>query len=96
MRTHLDKRVLIEGKATPSASPNEARMAKRLTVEWLAAHGVKRVATDHKPTPHAITFFPPYLSTNAPPITDEKMYPHRKDDLKKWRLICQYISLKVD
>lgn len=71
----------MEGRATPSASPKKARTAKRLVVEWLAAHGVRRVAKDHNPTPHASTFFPPYLSTKAPPITDENMYPHRKDDL---------------
>lgn len=82
MRNHLDKRVLIEGMATPSASPKKARTAKRLAMEWLAANGVKRVAKDHKATPQAITLFPPYLSTNAPPITDERMYPHRKDDFK--------------
>uniref|UniRef100_A0A2P2IXD2 Uncharacterized protein n=1 Tax=Rhizophora mucronata TaxID=61149 RepID=A0A2P2IXD2_RHIMU len=70
----------MEGKATPSASPKKARTANRLAVEWLAAHGVRRVAKDHNATPHAITFLPPYLSTKAPPMTDEKMYPHRKDD----------------
>jgi hypothetical protein len=80
---YLDERVLMEGKATPSASPKNARTARRATVEWLAAHGVSRVARDHKATPHAITLFPPYLSTRAPPMTDENMYHHRKDDFKK-------------
>lgn len=70
----------MEGRATPSASPKKARTAKRLVVELLAAQGVRRVAKDHRATPHAITRFPPYLSTKAPPITDEKIYPHRNDD----------------
>lgn len=73
----------MEGRATPSANPKNVRTAKRLVVEWLAAHGVRRVAKDHKATPHAITLFPPYLSTKAPPITDENMYPHRNDDFQK-------------
>lgn len=77
---YLDKRMFIEGIATPSARPKKARMTKRLIVEWFAAHGVRRVAKDHNATPQAITRFPPYLSTKAPPITDEKMYPHRNDD----------------
>lgn len=72
----------MQGMATPSASPKKARTAKRLAVEWLAAHGVRRVAKDQKATPHAITLFPPYLSANAPPITEENMYPHRNDDCK--------------
>jgi hypothetical protein len=72
--------MLMEGIATPSANPKKARTAKRLAVEWLAAQGVRRVAKDHKATPVAITLFPPYLSTKAPPTTDENMYPHRKDD----------------
>ena len=70
----------MAGRATPSASPKKARTASRLRVEWEAAHGVMRVAKDHKATPHAITFFPPYLSTKTPPITDENTYPHRNDD----------------
>lgn len=73
----------MEGKVTPSASPKKARTAKSPAVEWLAAHGVRRVANDHRPTPHASTRFPPYLSTKAPPITDENMYPHRNDDFNK-------------
>ena len=70
----------MEGRATPSANPKKARTAKRLAVEWFAAQGVSRVAKDHNATPQAITLFPPYLSTKAPPITDENMYPHRNDD----------------
>lgn len=70
----------MEGRATPSARPKKARIAKRLVVEWFAAHGVRNVAKDHKATPHAITLFPPYLSTKAPPMTDENMYPQRNDD----------------
>lgn len=31
-----------DGKAAPSVSPKNARMAKRATEEWLAAHGVKK------------------------------------------------------
>jgi hypothetical protein len=31
-----------DGKAAPSMSPKNARMAKRAPVEWLAAHGVKK------------------------------------------------------
>ena len=77
---YLDRRVFMEGRATPSARPKKARTAKRLVVEWFAAHGVRTVAKDHKATPQAITLFPPYLSTKAPPITDENMYPHRNDD----------------
>lgn len=83
MGCDLDKRVLMDGKATPSASPKKARTAKRLVVEWLAANGVRRVARDQRATPQAITRFPPYLSTNAPPTTDENMYPHRNDDFNK-------------
>ncbi|GMH23045.1 hypothetical protein Nepgr_024888 [Nepenthes gracilis] len=63
----------MEGRAKPSASPKKARAAKRLVVEWFAVHGVVRVAKDHNTTPHAITLFPPYLSTKAPPITEEKI-----------------------
>lgn len=70
----------MEGKATPWASPKMARIVKSVVVEWLAAQGVRSVAKDHIPTPHAKTFFPPYLSTNLPPITDENMYPQRNDD----------------
>lgn len=77
---YLDTRVLIAGRATPSASPKKARTANRLRVEWEAAHGVRSVAKDHKATPHAKTFFPPYLSTKIPPITDDNTYPHRNDD----------------
>lgn len=73
----------MEGKATPSASPKKARTAKRLVVEWLAANGVRRVARDQRATPQAITLFPPYLSTNAPPTKDENMYPHKNDDFNK-------------
>lgn len=72
--------MFMEGRATPSANPKNARTAKRETVEWLAAQGVRRVAKDHKATPAAITLFPPYLSTNAPPTNDENMYPQRNDD----------------
>lgn len=86
MGCDLDKRVLIDGIATPSASPKKARTAKRLVVEWLAANGVRRVASDQRATPHAITRFPPYLSTNAPPTTDENMYPHRNDDFNKTKI----------
>ena len=70
----------MDGIVTPSASPKKARTANRLIVEWLAAKGVRRVAKDHKNTPQASTLFPPYLSTKAPPITEDNMYPHRKDD----------------
>lgn len=70
----------MDGIATPSASPKKARTARRLAVEWLAAHGVRSVDKDHRATPQANTLFPPYLSTKAPPITDENMYPHRNDD----------------
>lgn len=70
----------MDGRATPSASPKKARTANKPMVEWLAAKGVRRVAKDHKRTPHAITLFPPYLSTKPPPTTEENMYPHRKDD----------------
>lgn len=70
----------MAGIATPSASPKKARTARRLAVEWVAAQGVRSVDKDHKATPQASTFFPPYLSTRAPPITDENMYPHRNDD----------------
>lgn len=87
MRNYLDRRVLIEGMATPSARPKKARTANRLTVEWLAAHGVRSVAKDQKATPHAITLFPPYLSTNTPPITEENMYPHRNDDCKMYQMV---------
>jgi len=31
-----------DGKAAPSVSPKNDRMAKRATVEWLAAPGVKK------------------------------------------------------
>lgn len=72
----------MEGRVTPSASPKNARAANSAIVEWLAAQGVSRVAIDHKVTPHAITVLPPYLSTRAPPISDENMYPHKKDDFK--------------
>lgn len=80
----------MEGRATPSASPKKARAINKANVEWLAAQGVIRVAKDHKATPQPITFFPPCLSTNAPPITDENMYPHRNDD---WyiRLFCVFM-----
>lgn len=70
----------MAGRATPSANPKKARMAKRLVVEWLAAQGVSRVANDHNATPVAKTLFPPYLSIKAPPTTDESRYPHKKDD----------------
>lgn len=88
----------MDGRATPSASPKKVRTAKRLAVEWLAAHGVRRVAKDHKTTPQAITLFPPYLSTNAPPITDENMYPHRNDDFKylnKKKILFYFLSLSI-
>lgn len=75
-----DKRVFIEGKATPSARPKRARATKSMLVEWSAAHGVNNVAKDHKATPQAITLFPPYLSANAPPKIDDNVYPHRNDD----------------
>lgn len=77
---HLDMSVFMEGIATPSARPKMVRTARRVRVEWAAAHGVRRVAKDHRPTPHAITFFPPYLSTKTPPATEENMYPHRNED----------------
>ncbi|RRT39290.1 hypothetical protein B296_00037227, partial [Ensete ventricosum] len=70
----------MEGKATPSARPKSARTAKSMAVEWLAAHGVRKVARDQTAAPHAITRFPPYLSARAPPATDEMRYPHRNDD----------------
>jgi len=63
----------MDGKATPSANPKKDRMANKLTVEWFAARGVRRVAKDHKNTPQANTLFPPYLCTKAPPITEENM-----------------------
>lgn len=66
--------------ATPSARPKRERTARSIAVEWSAAHGVSRVARDHKATPHAKTRFPPYLSAKAPPSIDENMYPHRNDD----------------
>jgi hypothetical protein len=72
--------VLIDGRATPSASPKKARIANKAIVEWFAAKGVRRVAKDHNNTPQANTLFPPYLSTKAPPITEENIYPHRNDD----------------
>lgn len=81
---YLEERVLMEGRATPSARPKKARTAKRATVEWLAAQGVISVAKDHNATPHANTLLPPYLSTKAPPITEENMYPHRNDDFNQF------------
>lgn len=63
----------MDGRATPSASPKKARTTNNPIVEWLAAKGVSRVARDQKNTPQAITLFPPYLSTRAPPITEENM-----------------------
>jgi len=63
----------MDGNATPAARPNSARTTRRVAAEWPAAHGVRRVKKDHKATPHAITVFPPYLSANAPPITEENM-----------------------
>lgn len=82
----------MAGRATPSASPKKARMAKRANVELLAAHGVRSVDRDHNNSPHASTLFPPYLSTKAPPITEEKMYPHKKDDCNTW---LTYISVSI-
>lgn len=70
---YLDARVLMAGIATPSANPKNARMAKSAPVEWFAAAGVRSVAKDHKVTPQANAFLPPYLSTKAPPTTDENM-----------------------
>ena len=93
---YLDNRVFIDGKATPSANPKKARMTKRLVVEWFAAHGVSRVAKDHNAAPQEITFLPPYLSTKAPPITDEKMYPQRNDDYWKGRKQKHIISTLDD
>lgn len=73
----------MAGKATPSARPKTARTTKRVAAEWLAAHGVRRVAKDHNATPHAITLVPPNLSAIAPPITEDTMYPHKNDDYSK-------------
>ena len=80
----------MEGRATPSARPKKARTAKRAMMEWLAAQGVKSVAKDHKATPHANTLLPPYLSTKAPPITEENMYPQRKEDFNQLKHIHQH------
>lgn len=77
---YLDERVVMAGRATPSASPKKARAAKRARVEWLAAQGVRSVDKDHNTTPHASTLLPPYLSTKTPPTTEENMYPHKNDD----------------
>lgn len=63
----------MEGIATPSARPKKARTHNKAKVECAAAQGVSRVAKDHNATPQANTLFPPYRSTDAPPITDEKM-----------------------
>lgn len=76
----------MEGRATPSASPKKTRTAKRLVVECIAANGVRRVAIDQRAAPIARTFLPPCLSTKAPPITEEHIYPHRKDDYEKTAL----------
>ncbi|CAN6576193.1 unnamed protein product [Malus baccata var. baccata] len=85
----------MDGRATPSVSPKKARTAKRLVVEWLAAHGVRRVAKDHMAKPHAITVFPPYLSTKAPPITDDTVYPHRKDDWDYCKMNRSHSKLSI-
>lgn len=62
----------MEGRATPSARPKRARAARSMAVEWLAAHGVKAVATDQTATPQAMTLLPPYRSASAPPTMEEK------------------------
>lgn len=77
---HCDKITFMDGKATPSARPKRMRTVISVILEWLAAHGVIIVASDQKTTPTAITSFPPYLSTKAPPTVEDTRYPHKKDD----------------
>lgn len=77
---YLGKKVLIVGKATPSARPKSMRAASRAPVDRWAANGVRNVASDQSAAAHAITRFPPYLSAKVPPTMDEITYPHRNDD----------------
>lgn len=76
------KKVLMVGKATPSARPKRARTASSMPVECWAAHGVRKVARDQTVAPHAMTRFPPYRSASAPPATDDITYPHKNDDCR--------------
>lgn len=70
-RAYLDRRVFMDGSATPSARPKRMRTVRSIAVECSAANGVRNVARDHTATPHAMTLFPPYLSARAPPAMDE-------------------------
>lgn len=47
------------GSATPSAIPSIALIASRVHKEVSAAQGVRKVAIDHKATPHDMTSLPP-------------------------------------
>ena len=51
--------LFMQGRATPSAMPSRARIASRAHKEVSAAQGVRKVASDHKATPHAMTTLPP-------------------------------------
>lgn len=51
--------LFMHGRATPSAIPSSIRMASRANKDVSDAHGVRKVARDHKATPQAMTTLPP-------------------------------------
>lgn len=56
---YLATMLFMQGRATPSAMPRRARIARRSHREVSAAQGVRKVAKDHKATPQAMTTLPP-------------------------------------
>lgn len=56
---YLATMLFMQGRATPSATPSKARIVSRAQIEVSAAHGVRKVASDHRATPHAMTTLPP-------------------------------------
>ena len=77
---HLDKMTIMEGIATPAARPKTDRMARSAAVECAAAPGVRKVASDQRAAPPAMTLLPPNRSARAPPTMDDTRYPHINDD----------------
>ena len=56
---YLATMLFMQGRATPSAMPSKARIARSAHNEVSAAQGVKNVASDHKATPQPMTILPP-------------------------------------
>lgn len=59
LQQYLESMLFMLGNATPSAIPSRVLMVSSDHKEVSAAQGVRRVAKDHKATPHAITSLPP-------------------------------------